>query len=36
MIPILIEGPAVEPVALPEMRDYLRRDKAERTIFSPD
>src|SRR4051812_12115716 len=26
MIPILIEGPAVEPVALPEMRDYLRRD----------
>lgn len=26
MIPILIDGPAVEPVSVPEMRAYLRRE----------
>jgi uncharacterized phiE125 gp8 family phage protein len=26
MLPILVDGPAVEPVALPEMRAYLRVD----------
>ena len=26
MVPILVDGPAVEPVSVPEMRDYLRLD----------